>query len=271
MKSRRRHELKQNVLADELGKVGGFIKKRSTALAWGVLIVAILLCAIYYTVTQGRAAARRRESLFYNQVVMGPSPGLQGEDPAEDLKSLVAQDSDESLAALAAVAVGDTYAARLVGGWYILTDSARKELTEQAESWYRRVINQFAADDLAVAKAHYGLAKLAESRRDFDVAEEEYNAVRRMQAALQGQPVLALAEEAIRQIAAIRDPVRMATTAPAETPETGPATAPAATQPTTGPAGAPAPEPTTRPAGADPAGAPPAEPAKTGGSAEGSR
>ena len=43
MKSKRRHELKQNVLDAELGQIITFLKKRGTYLAWGVLLIGNLI------------------------------------------------------------------------------------------------------------------------------------------------------------------------------------------------------------------------------------
>ncbi len=59
MKSKRRHELKQNVLDAELGQIVGFLKKRGTYLAWGLLIIAMIV--LVYTYVQRRKRSNLQE------------------------------------------------------------------------------------------------------------------------------------------------------------------------------------------------------------------
>ena len=80
------------------------------------------------------------------------------------------------------------------------------------------------------AQAHFGLAKLAENRGDFDTAGKEFLAAKN--ASPSNYPILGAADQGINEIATLRQKVNFATTAPA----TQPASAPAATHPATVPA-----------------------------------
>ena len=222
MKAKRRHELQHNVLDAELGKVLGFFKRHGSRLVTGVLVVlAVVLVAMRL-----RSCSREKSLALqqrYDDLVLRADPEMQPDDRLARLKELAGQDDDRRIAAMACVAVAETYAARA-----ILSPSAaeRAAFVSDAEEYCRKTVEQFADQPLCVAKARIGLAKLAEGRRDFAAAREQYTAVKAM-TDLAGTPVLDLAEVSLAELVRLEAPVRMATTtsAPASGPATGPATA----------------------------------------------
>ena len=211
MKARRRHELQQNVLSAELGKLAEFFRKHGTYVVWGAAIAAFVLLVATYTISKSR---ERRRSIHarYNRAMTDQTIKL--EDRLKDLEALSEQDTDTDIAALACVAVGDHSAARLATANALTTDADRKRLLDQAEAYYRKAIARFADRPVIVGRAHMGLAFMAENRRDFDAAEAEYRAVLAMPD-LQGGSLADAAARGLETLDDLRTPVVMATTAPA--------------------------------------------------------
>jgi len=241
MKSTRRHALQENVLAIEIGRIVEFLKKRGNHLATGLLVLALIVFG--YVFLTRRAQSRRLElQLQWDRAVAGnPKP----EERVSALTALAEQSDDERLAALAGVELGYEFASRALAA---RTDSEKSALLEKARSWYLVTLEKFPEQTLAVAKAHYGMAKILETVGQFKQAAEYYQRIKNV-ADLAGYPIAQLAEAGLRQIKSLQTPVNMAATAPATQPTSAPAPAPA-TQPTTRPATQPATQPATRPAGA---------------------
>lgn len=214
MKAQRRHELQHNVLDAELAKGVAFVQKNRTILVWGVVLVAAAVLAVTYAVRSARNKARSLQET-YDRLVLSASVSPQ--EFLDGMKSL-AESSDKRLAALATVQVGKFYAAQLVGAGGNMADPRQRDMYDQAAAYYRRVIERFPTQTIAVAEAHLGLGRLAESAGDFPTAAKEYQTVKDM-ADLAGSPPLARAAEAMERLDRIQSPVAMASTRPAETQE----------------------------------------------------
>jgi len=238
MKSQRRHELQENTLIAELGKMVDVLRKRGNLVGWGVLIAALIAMIAVFAWKKSRQGDIELQRKFDR--VMPLKSALSAEERLEGLKELAEQDDDEVKAALATVELGDVYARRMVVAGPNADPAQWKRLADQAAGYYREAINRFGEQDLPLAKAHLGLAKLAESQQDFETAKAEYQAVLKL-TALTGQPVMQQAERGMQQLETLSSPVQMATTAPATRPATQPAREGAATgQATSGPATMPA-------------------------------
>ena len=242
MKSKRRHELQENMLAGELRKAAEFLKQHGGQLATAALIVAVLIFAyvLYSRHSESKVLGVQDE---WDRVVNGTA---KPEERTSLLEELAAQTGDRRIAALACVELGYAYAARAM---LASTHSERAALEESAGKWYQKTIADFSDQPVVLAKAQFGLGKLYESQRKFNEAAEQYSLAKRS-SELIGQPVAILAEISLQRLKALEAPVVMVTTMPATAPATTmPATAPATTMPATAPA-------TTAPATA------PATPAK---------
>ncbi len=237
MKSRRRHELQENVLALEIGKVAEFLKKRGSHLATGVLLAALVLFGYVFVSRRSRA----KQASLQRQWDLALSGDLKPDERVGTLADLAEQDDNERIAALAGVELGYHYALQSLAA---KEGSERIALAEKAGQWYLLTIEKFPKQELAVAKAYYGIGKLRESVRQFKGAAEAYRKAKSF-ADLAGQPVTRLAEVALRELTVLQAPVRMATTAPATQPASAPATLPASA-PATLPASRPATQPATR-------------------------
>ena len=243
MKAKRRHELQENVLSSELAQVVGFFKKRGSAIAWGVLIAALIVFVIVYVRGKSQKKAARLQQDFDTAMTAAT---LTPEARKDILRSLAEQNDDERIAALSVVRLGDIYLAEMTVAGPTTDPVEWKRLGDEAGRWYRVAIDSFGDETLPVAKAHFGLGKLAENRRDFETARVEYQAAIRI-TELSGQDVVKRASWSMQRLELLGKPVAMATTAPAPKAEAQPATD-LATQPTTAPATGPAVPSTTVPA-----------------------
>lgn len=235
MKAKRRHELQENVLAGELGRVVEFLKKRGSHLATAALVIALAIFA-YVAISRRGETAKFELQRQWDQAMTGQA---KPEERTEIIRTLAEQTDNLRIASLATVELGyDDATQALVAK----TDSERDALEESAAKWYRKAISEFPTQATAVAKAHFGLGKLYESKRQFQEAAEEYRQAKASPEVM-GQPVMILAQTSLERLSMLNSPVRMATTMPTTQPTTtatAPATAPAAV-PTTQPATAPKP------------------------------
>ena len=233
MKSQRRHELQQNVLDAELAKIVQFFRKHGTRIAWGALVAALIALGAVWAWNkhkQGIAEAHLQYARLQQQLA---SPDARQENVAAGFLELSATSSEDQIAAESAVCAGDAYARLAI----VETRDAdrRAGWLEQATNAYKRAVTEVPDEKVSVAKAHYGLAKIAETRGDFETARMHYNAVLAM-TDLKGEPVARLCEQSRNRLEEISEPVRMASTKPTEPqtqsmPATG--TQPASSQPET--------------------------------------
>ena len=212
MKSQRRHELQHNLLDAELGKIIGFFKKYGNYIAWGVLIAALIILVATYSVSKQRRAVTDIHARYDRAMT---DSGVKPDDRINDLTALAVQDADSKVAALACIAAGDAYGAKLVTSLAPMSADQRKENIRQAEVYYRMAINNFANRPEIVARAHFGLGRLAENQRNFDTAQTEYQAVLSMPLKTSGGTIYAAAKKALEGLDELRTPIPMATTAPA--------------------------------------------------------
>lgn len=247
MKSRRRHELQHNLLDTELGKLIAFLRRNATRITWVVLGVAVVVLLIVLVAVPLQRAGYERQRAFFQQDAPLAAEGDWAQQ-AQGFENLAS--GSDRWAALAAVGAGAAYANELAAQWYTLQPAERDDLAARARKWYEQVISKHASQTAAVARARFGLGKLAESLGQVDQAERHYQDVVRVAGSLTGDPIVDLARMALQQSEQLTQPARMATTRPVVI-ETAPA---AATQPGTEAAGtAPAePEATTSTAPAAP-------------------
>lgn len=211
MKSRRRHELQDNVLRKELSKAVEFFREYGTYLVWGGVVVALVLLVTMYSISKSRQ--RRRDiHIRYEEAMTNRT--ITVDVRLKDLKALADQDTNRDIAADACLAVGDLSAARLARAGSSTLKIERKGYGDEAETYYRKAIAGFGDRPAIVGRAHLGLARLAESRRDFDTAEAEYQVVLAAPQ-LKGGPLADAATKSLETLDELRLRVAMATTAPA--------------------------------------------------------
>jgi hypothetical protein len=239
MKSERRHELKESALANELVKLGQFLKKRGNLIAWGVLIAAVIALLIVWYLKSEAGKDERIRGEFSQALMRDDEPSLQ------TLMALSEQTREKRVAAEAALAVAERLQRMAVLGEKIPAE-VRQQQMQRAGEFYAKALRTGGQYSTVAAKAHMGLARIAEMNRDFDAAATEYQAA--YDVAIAGEPVKAQAKAALDRLPQLREPVRMASTAPSTAPASAPATAPAAGAATAPAATAPATGPATSPA-----------------------
>ena len=218
MKSRRRHELQENVLGSEITKVVAFFRRRGNVIAWGALVLALIGFVIVYAQRRSTASAARVHGQFDKAML---DDTATPDERVQILRELIDQDDDRRIAAQAHVELGNELAARMLVAGPTIDPLEYKRLAEGATSYYLIVIRTFADQTLPVAEAHLGLGQLAETRGDFDAARMEYQIVLQNKD-LSGYPVADRAQMSLDQLDEIARPVAMASTAPATQPTTAP-------------------------------------------------
>lgn len=218
MKSTRRHELQHNELDAELVKVLEFFKKYRSQISWGVLIVIVLAVGTWMWVDHSRGKVADVQ-LRYDQVmgVVPPPQDMDGQGRLQELQDLSNQTTDSRIAAMSALAIGDTHLQEVIlaGG-----DLGGNPATEKATAAYNRVIDEFGAYPDLVASARYGLAKLAVSQGDFPAAKEAYEEILK-RPELKGYPVYAMANQDLQTLGQLAQPIQLADVDPNALPRVG--------------------------------------------------
>ncbi len=232
MKSTRRHELQENALAIELSKVVEFLKKRANHIATGVLVVALLIFAYVFIQRRARGAEMRLQRQWDRALNAEMAP----EERIGLLTTLAEQEDDERIAALAGVELGYEYSRQAL----VAPNAGQKAaLRQKAGQWFLVTTGKFQDQDIAVAKALLGLARLRASAGNLKQAVEDYRKIQALEGA-RHTPAAQLAAVALQELKQWQQqgPVRLATTMPSTSPATQPGTRPAAaTAPATAPAG----------------------------------
>ena len=259
MKAQRRHELKQNTLAHSLETLPDFGRRHGTKILLVVMVGLLVTLLIRSRVASSRAAADQaayslshgRELIGQLQTSAEQLPPAQFAKVAQEISKAVdtavqqVLESSDDPRALAE--------ARIIQGdlnWHLAAmpeapgATSRPELAlprtdeqllDTAEAAYKAAIEQRDAPKESLTTARLGLAAVAENRRQWDQAKDQYQKV--LDDPATPKPMKDLAAASISRLETLRKPPLIAP----------PATAPilpGATQPTT----ATAPTTTTAPA-----------------------
>lgn len=247
MKTRRRHELKENVLAHELGKIKDFFNRYGNWITGAVVAALIVFLIVWhYRARSARELAEQRNNYeTFRREIYEP----EKRDSAEaGLIELAENARDPFISALACVDVADFCSSRYADALRRSDAAQTQQYRRKAEKYYRLVIQKHPDRNPFVARAHFGLGMLAENQADWTTARSEYEQVRRL--VNSAYPVAIEAQLRLNRLDGWSKPVRFATTEPATAPAT---TAPATTEPATAPATT---EPASAPATTEPASAP---------------
>lgn len=282
MKAERRHELQTNTLAHTLENLPLLLRVHANKILLVLVFIALLVFLIRYRTAAAREQATMvRQSLATVRSALGELERLEMTRAPEqvaasrrqmliDINGTIdsilqdAGDDEPAIRAEALLARGDLYwhlanAAPLPGA--ATQESLRlpqppEELLKRAEESYRRVAEVYPNQVPSRVAAQFGLAAVAENRRDWDAAQKLYQQI------VDASDVPDLyknpARERLSSLAQVREPVLIgplnvdvdtvppllaapttgastrATTGPATTPAAGPTTTPA-TAPTTAP------------------------------------
>jgi hypothetical protein len=242
MKSERRHELQRNALEVEIRKVGEFLRHRGNLLAWIGLGAAAIILGIVWYVRTTRSDTEQVQAQFDRSVL--PSGRGQSEEQRQAALEKIASDKSHPLwAANADIALGDALALRLASQWGNLSEGDRSGIRTQAQAYYKRVISDFPKETSAVAKAHFGLGKLAEDWGEVDAARKEYEEALAGGEELRGQPIAYVIQESLGRLSQFQGTVNFPASAPSSRPSTQSSQPAGGFAPATMPIGAIAPAP----------------------------
>ncbi len=258
MKAKRRHDLKENLLANELVQVKEFLNKYGTWILIAIAAVAVGLWA-YNKHTASKATEAWNEKIGLTNILTDAK--MSREERAKNLDELAETAKDPLIAAEAGLTAGSLWS-QMYRDAIVSPDDVSEgkalEYRKDSRKAYERVLAEHAQEYRLAARAHYGLAVLEENMAEAFLQAGDIAGAKGHQEAAKGHygdvakllgtkdPTSIAARERARRIDQAK-PIRFATTLPSPpAPTTAPGEAPA---PATAPAEAPAPTtPTTAPA-----------------------
>jgi hypothetical protein len=203
MKAERRHDLETNDLAKKIIQAPDYFKLYGTRIALGVVALAVVLMLVNYRIRTNRenlAEAQRGVSDARSAVqrLASLNTGAAGhaQEVANQRQSLITgasqaiemvneKSDDPKLLAQAATIKGDLY--WTVANLPELPGAATQpalavsvkadDALASAEAAYKRVVDGYGDQVMAVATARLGLAAIAENRGQWDEARKQYQAV----------------------------------------------------------------------------------------------
>ncbi len=226
MKPKRRKELRTNELARMLEDAREFLRKYGNYV-FGAVVVVVLVggLGVYWRHARGAAV---REGWRQCQAAFGsqqPSPDA----PLAQLRSISQEYKDPALVTQALLSLGQLCWRMAMAGPARRSPAKAHELLREAEGAYRRIIDEFADREYAVATAYLSLGAIAETHRRFNEARAYYQAVRDS-ASLGATPFKHRAEQKLARLDEQADTVIFA---PARPRATRPTTLPVTSQPST--------------------------------------
>lgn len=222
MKSKRRHELQENVLAHELVQVKQFFSKYGNWIAGGLAAVIIVVLIVWYTGSRAETRTAEEEAQFNLAIRQVHDPAKQGGALAS-LAELAENAKERLLAARVARFLGDFYSSEHQAAAKEGSGEAA-DFMAKAKRYYQMVIAEHSDLKALVAAAHLGLGTLALDSGDAAAAKAEY------EKAVKAHPQCSGGLEARRLLKEMKErsgPVHIVTSRPTTAPATAPATRPA--------------------------------------------
>jgi len=192
MKSQRRHELQQNVLDEELGKGIAFLKRWGFHLAMGVVVVVVLIWLGVTLYSNHKTEEMNRHTLL-GQLLTKAKFDAESEKQLEEL----AEETD-IVGALANYMQGRNALIQAMTS-KAQKDDSDKKYRKTASEKFNKVIDDFGEFPKIQAKAHLGLARLAEEDGKIDLAISEYKKVIEIPE-VKGHPIYEMAGERKSQL-----------------------------------------------------------------------
>lgn len=249
MKSERRHELQTNSLATALQAAPQFLRVHGSKIFLGLIIVLLAAIFLYQRSRRNQeqldagwgniSAARtsmsrltllpqliespvqlasvRKQIIEDASAALAPMLGSDNRQIAAEAY-LVRGDLNLAIAHLPPIAAAATQPALQIEG-------TSADHVDKAEEAYEKVLRVYPEEHRTVTNARFGLAAVAEDKRDFDAAAKRYEEIKNDAKTLPAYKTLA--EIRLAALEDIRKPMYLAPAAVAATaPSTAPATAP---------------------------------------------
>lgn len=232
MKTKRRQDLRANELVRQLIEIKDYIVLRWNWIVGGLVVIGLAI-GLYSYQQHSRKAAQieglnRLASLRADRTK--PLP-----DRIDEMNQVAdaSTDSDVVLAALEMIGSEATSAREwlFLGATDGRDDESQRELAEAAQRAFERIVRDFSDRPEAAARAHLGLATLAENRYDKEEARKHYEAIVNTPQLAAVTMYQSIAVQHLATLDQRLQPVEILPSLPTTQPTTQATTAPAATQP----------------------------------------
>ena len=198
MKADERHRLKTNELAESLRELPEYLRNHgSQILTWVIVALIVLVSVIWFVRSRSRAARQRNHMLQQlatkvelaqiSTAEQAPANPETGEPPTSlgydakgltaELGSLAERCSGTATGMMALIQQAEAVRSELLFSGMSLADQEREAICAQAESLYQKLLSEYGGFPLANGSARIGLALVAEERRQWDQAREEYQEI----------------------------------------------------------------------------------------------
>ncbi len=229
MKTQRRHELHENVLAHELGNIKAFFSRYGNWIT-GLLVAVLVVVMVVWHYRSRSATELAEQSALYETLKREVGVPDKQASALDGLINLAENARDPLMSASASMFAADFCVEQYVTSLRYSDGKQAGLERPKAEKYYRLVIEKHPDRKVFVARAHLGLGMLAESAADWAEARREYEIVQRM---LDDTfPVSAEAQRRLNTLDVWSKPFRFATTEPTTEPaetETQPTSKPVET------------------------------------------
>ncbi len=177
MRAKRRHELKENILAHELAKLRQFLSKYGSWIALAIVAVAVVLVVVWRLRAQEQAGfAREKQELD----LYCTHPDMPRKDRLDNFCRLAESAEDPLVAASSAIEAGNMYSQDYED--HVRAGDAdgpdARQARDNAARYYRMALERHARVKPKLkptaATAHYGLGILAENQGDKAAARRHY-------------------------------------------------------------------------------------------------
>lgn len=174
MKTARRHELRENELAQQIEAAVDFMRRNAVFLVLGTGVVVVAIVA--WIMLSGRGAAERDEIWQ----TLGSAPRAVAQQPEERVRRYV-EVADRNVSPLASAMALKRAADSAVEAMAAARDAnnatAVDKHADEARRLYQRIVDQHDGEFLIACAARFGLAYLAEERGDLGEAEKSYRSI----------------------------------------------------------------------------------------------
>jgi tetratricopeptide (TPR) repeat protein len=233
MKSEHRHELETNSLASTIVTAPETLRKYSSKILTVIAIALLIVAAVRYKKNQDAAAAmqvRQSLAIAWNAVQQIQHIGQMAffMEPGQKQTMLEAAETEVKTAVQSVVDVSDTQSdqAQLASAylalgelyWVLANESELATLTastqpttrptnylDLSQNAFEKIVSQYPTQSLSVVASRFSLAAIAENRRDWKSAREQYKAI--IEADFASPEKKAMAEARIALVDELENPI----------------------------------------------------------------
>lgn len=174
MKTKRRQELRTNELIQQLMRMREYAARNWNWIAGIAVAVGLLIAvAVYWQYSR----AQRRVDGLNALANLREDPSVAPTERLDKMEQIANEYPDKQVVLTALEIIGESAMTQLLIGWTSDDASQRDKLMNRAERAFTRIVNEYPDRYEAVARAHLGLAAIAEDRGNKEEAAKQYKAI----------------------------------------------------------------------------------------------